>query len=156
MRVKAKLNELARCKAWGKILLTPPKAGPLVLINLKNTDQHATVNSSEVYPANVKVSLQVIMSAGRNAELLAARAPAVRLGKRRPVRFINGQEPFSHHFYLHPVASQQRVIQAESCEVFILRHNKKATPRKDLPLQPIALKRAPQYFSAAALSSVST
>ncbi|RMV44944.1 hypothetical protein ALP09_04540 [Pseudomonas amygdali pv. lachrymans] len=95
--------------------------------------------------------MQVIMSAGRNAELFAARAPTARFGEWRAVRFIEGHEPFSDDIYLYSVVSQQGVVQAESCKAVILGHEKKATSRKNLPLQSIAGKFSSQYLTAAAL-----
>ncbi|RMP81466.1 hypothetical protein ALP83_04568 [Pseudomonas syringae pv. actinidiae] len=125
--------------------------GSSYLVNLINTDTHAVIPGFYIYSADVQVSLQVIMSAGRNAELLAARASTVRFGEWRAVRFIEGHEPFSDDIYLYSVVSQQGVVQAESCKVVILGHEKKAASRKNLPLQSIAVEFASQYLTAAAL-----
>ncbi|RMO25941.1 hypothetical protein ALQ45_04694 [Pseudomonas amygdali pv. morsprunorum] len=77
-----------------------------------------------------------------------------RFGEWRAVRFIEGHEPFSDDIYLYSVVSQQGVVQAESCKAVILGHEKKATSRKNLPLQSIAVKFSSQYLTAAALPSL--
>ncbi|GBH17884.1 Phage terminase [Pseudomonas syringae pv. actinidiae] len=98
----------------------------LYLVNLKNTDSQAVIPHFHIYPSDVQISLQVIMSAGRHAELLAACAPTARFGQWCAACFIEGHKPFSDDIYLYSVVSQQGVVQAESCKAVILRHEKKA------------------------------
>lgn len=132
--------------AKGSLERASVSSAALNLVNLKNTETHAGIPRLYIYPADVKVSLQVIMIAGRNTELRAACAPTVRFGERRLVRSIHCNQALSYDIYLYAVISHQCVIHAESCNVVILGHEKKASSRKNPPLQSLSVKLSPPVF----------